>query len=82
MKTITNAERPHYIINKEEFKTGSSNGVFEGKDYAVYSYDTLIYKVDKDGKIVYWDGGKYSRTTTLLQNQIKLAASTLRIRIG
>lgn len=43
----------------------------EKSEYVVYSYSTIILRLNSAGEVEYFDNGYYSRTTSKLQNKIK-----------
>ena len=58
----------------EEFNANSARGEIEDGIYKVYSYSTKIFAIDMDsGKVTYWDGDRYSNTTSKVQNALRRA---------
>ena len=45
----------------------------EKSEYIVYSYQTIILRLNSAGEVEYFDDGYYSRTTSKLQNRIRKA---------
>ena len=64
------------LLNKNPFQ---SSNIFacltEKSEYLVYSYQTIILRLNSSGEVEYFDDGYYSRTTSRLQNKIKQAFS-------
>ncbi len=59
------------IINRNNFKGNSTEGLKQINSYTVWSYSTAILRIE-DNKI-YFDNRKYSPTTSRIQNIIKKA---------
>ena len=61
-------------VNYDEFNANSARGQIDDGVYSVYSYGTKILSIDLDsGKVTYWDGDKYSQTTSKVQNALRRA---------
>ena len=62
------------LLNRKPFQ---ASNVFtcltEKSEYIVYSYQTIILRVNSAGEVEYFDDGYYSRTTSKLQNKIRQA---------
>jgi hypothetical protein len=70
--TETYSTMPNKIAQLIPFKGNSARGIWNGKTYDVYSYNTLI--ASADGIDFQWlDTRKYSNTTSRLQHIIKTA---------
>lgn len=71
---ITQKEVASFLASKKPFQ---ANNIFacltEAGEYLVYSYQTIILRLNSAGEVEYFDGGYYSRTTSKLQNKIKEA---------
>ena len=60
--------------NYDEFNANSARGQIDDGVYSVYSYGTKILSIDLDsGKVTYWDGDRYSQTTSKVQNALRRA---------
>ena len=83
LKTEAGFRRPKKIkmsdiegtaVNYDEFNANSARGQIDDGIYSVYSYGTKILSIDLDsGKVTYWDGDKYSQTTSKVQNALRRA---------
>lgn len=63
-----------YLMDKKPFQASNIFACLtEAGEYLVYSYQTIILRLDSAGEVEYFDGGYYSRTTSKLQNRIKQA---------
>lgn len=63
---VTNA-----LINKKPFQASNIFACLtEAGEYIVYSYQTIILRLNSAGEVEYFDNGYYSRTTSRLQNKI------------
>lgn len=63
-----------YLASKKPFQASNIFACLTEKaEYIVYSYQTIILRVNSAGEVEYFDGGYYSRTTSKLQNRIKQA---------
>lgn len=61
-----------YLANKKPFQASNIFACLtEASEYVVYSYNTVILRLNSAGEVMYFDGGYYSRTTSKLQNKIK-----------
>lgn len=70
---IKRAQVPTYLEHYIPFNSGSTRGrLFGHREYVVYSYDTVICKVDKiTDEVIYFDAAFYSNTTSFIQNLCK-----------
>lgn len=63
-----------YLANKKPFQSSNIFACLTEKgEYIVYSYQTIILRLNSAGEVEYFDNGYYSRTTSRLQNKIKQA---------
>lgn len=63
-----------YLANKKPFQASNVFACLtEAGKYIVYSYQTIILRVNSAGEVEYFDNGYYSRTTSRLQNKIRKA---------
>lgn len=61
-----------YLTNKKPFQASNVFACINEKyEYLVYSYSTIILRLNSAGEVEYFDSGYYSRTTSKLQNKIK-----------
>ena len=61
-----------YLASKKPFQASNIFACLtEKSEYIVYSYQTIILRLNSAGEVEYFDGGYYSRTTSRLQNRIK-----------
>lgn len=71
MRYATYKEIPALLEWRVQFSGSSVTAIQEGKNiYNVYSYGTLILSA-RNGEVVYFDSGYYSRTTSRLQNILR-----------
>ena len=71
---ITQKEIAGYLSNKKPFQASNIFACLNEKsEYIVYSYQTIILRLNSAGEVEYFDSGYYSRTTSKLQNMIKQA---------
>ena len=71
---ITQKEVVSYLTNKKAFQASNIFACLtEKSEYIVYSYQTIILRVNSTGEVEYFDGVYYSHTTSKLQNKIKQA---------
>lgn len=71
---ITQKQVAGYLTNKQPFQASNVFACLtEAGEYIVYSYKTIILRLNSAGGVEYFDGGYYSRTTSKLQNKIKEA---------
>lgn len=71
---ITQKEVLKMLTNKKPFMASNVFACLTEKaEYIVYSYQTIILRVNSAGEVEYFDDGYYSRTTSRLQNRIKQA---------
>lgn len=62
----------NYLKNKKPFQASNVFACLTEKaEYIVYSYQTIILRVNNAGEVEYFNSGYYSRTTSKLQNKIK-----------
>lgn len=63
-----------YLANKKPFQASNIFACLtEASEYLVYSYNTIILRVNSAGEVEYFDDGYYSHTTSRLQNKIRKA---------
>ena len=63
-----------YLASKKPFQASNIFAcVTEKSEYIVYSYQTIILRLNSAGEVEDFDGGYYSRTTSRLQNRSKQA---------
>lgn len=63
-----------YLASKKPFQASNIFACLnEKREYIVYSYQTIILRLNSAGEVEYFDDGYYSRTTSRLQNRIKQA---------
>lgn len=63
-----------YLANKKPFQASNIFACLSEKsEYIVYSYQTIILRLNSAGEVEYFDNGYYSRTTSCLQNKIRKA---------
>ena len=62
-----------YLLHMIPFNAGTARGrVMESKLYEVWSYDTLIGRVDMTNRdVLYFDDTDYSATTSFIQNKFR-----------
>ena len=61
-----------YLASKKPFQASNVFACLNEKsEYIVYSYQTIILRLNSAGEVEYFDDGYYSRTTSRLQNRIK-----------
>lgn len=71
---ITQKQVASYLASKKPFQASNIFACLtEAGEYLVYSYQTIILRVNSAGEVEYFDGGYYSHTTSKLQNKIKQA---------
>ena len=71
---VNQKEITNYLANKKPFQASNIFACLTEKaEYIVYSYQTIILRLNSAGEVEYFDGGYYSRTTSKLQNKIKQA---------
>ena len=69
---ITQKQVTGYLTHKQPFQASNIFACMtEKSEYIVYSYQTIILRLNSAGEVEYFDGGYYSRTTSKLQNRIK-----------
>lgn len=69
---ITQKQVAGYLTNKQPFQASNIFACMtEKSEYIVYSYQTIILRLNSAGEVEYFDDGYYSRTTSKLQNRIK-----------
>ena len=63
-----------YLASKKPFQASNIFACLNEKsEYIVYSYQTIILRLNSAGEVEYFDDKYYSRTTSKLQNKIKQA---------
>lgn len=63
-----------FLASKKPFQASNIFACLtEAGEYIVYSYQTIILRLNSAGEVEYFDGGYYSCTTSKLQNKIKQA---------
>ena len=67
----TYEEMDYMLENKKEFRGSSVTAEWNKKEYIIKSYSTIIFKTNKQNNIIYFDGQKYSSTTSKIQNIIR-----------
>ena len=71
---ITQKQVTGYLTNKQPFQASNIFACLTEKaEYIVYSYQTIILRVNSAGEVEYFDDGYHSRTTSKLQNKIRQA---------
>ena len=71
---ITQKQVASFLASKKPFQASNVFACLTEKgEYIVYSYQTIILRLNSAGEVEYFDGGYYSRTTSKLQNIIKQA---------
>lgn len=71
---ITQKQVASYLANKKPFQASNIFACLtEKSDYIVYSYQTIILRLNSAGEVEYFDDGYYSKTTSRLQNKIRQA---------
>ena len=69
---INQKEIKNYLADKKPFQASNIFACLtENSEYIVYSYQTIILRLNSAGEVEYFDGNYYSRTTSKLQNRIK-----------
>ena len=63
-----------YLASKKPFQASNIFACLNEKsEYIVYSYQTIILRLNSAGGVEYFDDGYYSKTTSRLQNKIRQA---------
>ena len=63
-----------YLASKKPFQASNIFACMtEKSEYIVYSYQTIILRLNSAGEVEYFDDGYYSKTTSRLQNKIRQA---------
>lgn len=71
---INQKEITNYLASKKPFQASNIFACLNEKsEYIVYSYQTIILRLNSAGEVEYFDSGYHSRTTSKLQNKIKEA---------
>lgn len=71
---ITQKEVTSFLASKKPFQASNVFACLTEKaEYIVYSYQTIILRLNSAGEVEYFDNGYYSRTTSKLQNKIRQA---------
>lgn len=69
---ITQKQVVSYLASKKPFQASNIFACLNEKsEYIVYSYHTIILRLNSAGEVEYFDSGHHSRTTSKLQNKIK-----------
>lgn len=71
--SITMKEVSYYLEHKMPFRWGSSTAIYNGGDYVLTSYSTVIARVSPDNEVVYFDNSFYSNTTKRFQDLVRNA---------
>ena len=63
----------NYLLHMIPFNAGTARGrIMKRKLYEVWSYDTLIGRVDMTNRdVLYFDDTDYSATTSFIQNKFR-----------
>lgn len=67
----TYKEMSYMLEDKKEFRGSSVIAEWDQKEYIIKSYSTVIFRTNKQNNIIYFDGQKYSSTTSKIQNIIR-----------
>ena len=71
---INQKEVASYLASKKPFQASNIFACLtEKSEYIVYSYQTIILRLNSAGEVEYFDDGYYSKTTSRLQNKIRQA---------
>ena len=71
---VTQKQVASYLASKKPFQTSNIFACMtEKSEYLVYSYQTIILRLNSAGEVEYFDSDYYSVTTSKLQNRIKQA---------
>ena len=71
---INQKEVSSYLARKKPFQASNIFACLtEKSEYIVYSYQTIILRLNSAGEVEYFDDGYYSKTTSRLQNKIRQA---------
>lgn len=71
---ITQKQVASYLASKKPFQASNIFACLTKKgEYLVYSYQTIILRLNSAGEVEYFDGEYHSHTTSKLQNKIKQA---------
>ena len=71
---ITQREIEYHLVHKKPFQASNIFACLNEKsEYIVYSYQTIILRLNSAGEVEYFDDGYYSKTTSRLQNKIRQA---------
>ena len=71
---INQKEVSSYLASKKPFQASNIFACLtEKSEYIVYSYQTIILRLNSAGEVEYFDGEYYSKTTSRLQNKIRKA---------
>lgn len=65
--------RVNALAALKEFQSGAMRGFWDGSTYVVYSYAVLIASKSYDGELCYYNGAKYSATTSGHQSAVRQA---------
>ena len=71
---VTQREIEYYLVHKKPFQASNIFACLNEKGgYNVYSYQTIILRLNSAGEVEYFDDRYYSKTTSRLQNKIRQA---------
>ena len=71
---INQKQVANYLASKKPFQASNIFACLtEKSEYIVYSYQTIILRLNSAGEVEYFDDGYYSKTTSRLQNKIRQA---------
>lgn len=71
---IKQADVVSYLASKKPFQASNVFACLtEKSEYIVYSYQTIILRLNSAGEVEYFDNEYHSRTTSKLQNRIRQA---------
>lgn len=71
---ITQKQVASYLASKKPFQASNIFACLTEKaEYIVYSYSTIILRLNSAGEVEYFDTDYHSRTTSKLQNKIRQA---------
>ena len=71
---ITQKQVASYLASKKPFQASNIFACLtEKSEYVVYSYQTIILRLNSAGEVEYFDDGYYSKTTSRLKNKIRQA---------
>ena len=71
---ITQKQVISFLQDKKPFQASNIFACLTEKaEYIVYSYQTIILRLNSAGEVEYFDDGYHSKTTSRLQNKIRQA---------